>query len=556
MSALTLVRAQVEAEVKTRLRSAGTLSAVVGLFVAAFLWIPDPAKNAASIAWETADGTTVTGVYDSAYLGASTAIVATLFLSLIAFYLVAGSVRRDRERRVGAILAATPLSNAAFLGGKLAAHAVYLAVVGAVALGAGLLVFARYGTGPLAPADFLLPFALLVLPCLVFVAALAVLFDVTPGLRGPGGLVVYFFVWSFGLLLLPAALHGGMDGHRSVEGPAVFDPIGLATFIQLVGEATPGTPTGGISIGLQVFDRPVERVVWPGLRWSFAQVAARLAAVGWAALPFGLAVLLFDRFDPARAGSRRRGRKLAPAAGDSPTGTSAVAVAFAGAAQPAGGAAAVTPFRPRQLAALPPVTVRPGAWSAVLAEARLLVQTAGPLRWLLVVAALAAALPAGVGQVGTAALLLLLAPVLSEVAARERLHGTGPLVFSQPGVPLSPVLWKAAAVALVVGVLGLPRLLGLFAASALAPERAVTFVLGLAFLTAFAVAAGALTGGGKLFTGAYVALWYMAVNGAPPLDFSGAFAPTPDPVAIAGFAAAGAALLLAALAVERRQTTT
>ncbi|HLE84508.1 MAG TPA: hypothetical protein VJG13_09230, partial [Thermoanaerobaculia bacterium] len=89
-----LLRAQVEAETKTRLRSTGTLVAVVALFAASFLWIPDPAKNSASIAWQTADERTVSGVYNSAYVGASSAIVAALFLSLIGFYLVTGSVRR------------------------------------------------------------------------------------------------------------------------------------------------------------------------------------------------------------------------------------------------------------------------------------------------------------------------------------------------------------------------------------------------------------------------------------------------------------------------------
>ena len=48
-----------------------------------------------------------------------------------------------------------------------------------------------------------------------------------------------------------------------------------------------------------------------------------------------------------------------------------------------------------------------------------------------------------------AAFLVLLVPVIAEVAAREDLAGTRALVYSQPGVPSSPVLWKAAAVALV-----------------------------------------------------------------------------------------------------------
>ena len=54
------------------------------------------------------------------------------------FYLVAGSVKRDRESGLGAILAATPLSKAAYLGGKFAAHFAYLLVLDLLALAAGL----------------------------------------------------------------------------------------------------------------------------------------------------------------------------------------------------------------------------------------------------------------------------------------------------------------------------------------------------------------------------------------------------------------------------------
>ena len=59
------------------------------------------------------------------------AILSGIFLTMGGFYLVAGSVRRDRERGVGAILAATPLSKTAYLGGKFAAHFAYLLVLDA-----------------------------------------------------------------------------------------------------------------------------------------------------------------------------------------------------------------------------------------------------------------------------------------------------------------------------------------------------------------------------------------------------------------------------------------
>jgi hypothetical protein len=110
--------------------------------------------------------------------------------------------------------------------------------------------------------------------------------------------------------------------------------------------------------------------------------------------------------------------------------------------------------------------------------------------------------------------------VLAECAAREPLHGTSALVFSQPGVPGSRVLWKASAVLLFVLVLGLPWILSTLVSS---PARAFAAFTGLLFVATMAVAIGHLSGGGRLFLGGYTALWYAAVSGAGPLDYAGAF---------------------------------
>ena len=254
-------------------------------------------------------------------------------------------------------------------------------------------------------------------------------------------------------------------------------------------------------------------------------------------MPFGLAWLFFDRFDPARKrGSSREAQKQNEGKG------------FAEATQHAGQTAA-SRFT---LATLPAVHVAPGTTRAILAEAKLLWDGAGWLRLLLPLAALAAAAPGAAGLPGAAALLLLLAPALSEHAAREKLAGTFQLILAQPSVPRSLTLWKLAAALVFVGTLGLPRFVVQLVT---APELAIAWILGLVFTAAFAVAAGALSSGGKLFTGFYVALWYIAINGAPFADFAGALSPAPTASTSAIFAAIGLALIALAWGVERRQTS-
>src|SRR6185436_17828926 len=142
-----------------------------------------------------------------------------------------GAVRRDRESGVGAILAATPITRGAYLAGKLAAHAVSLHAVGLAALVSGLAVFLRYGTGPLQPLAFLVPFLAYAPPAIVITAAMAIFFDAVPGLRSRGGPVLYFFAWAFWLLMVPMAIQGGLDHRARYDGPIVFDPLGMVTLI-------------------------------------------------------------------------------------------------------------------------------------------------------------------------------------------------------------------------------------------------------------------------------------------------------------------------------------
>jgi hypothetical protein len=55
----------------------------------------------ASLTWTVADGTVQSPNYSAGYLGLSVAILSCIILTLGGFYLIAGSVRRDRQRGVG-----------------------------------------------------------------------------------------------------------------------------------------------------------------------------------------------------------------------------------------------------------------------------------------------------------------------------------------------------------------------------------------------------------------------------------------------------------------------
>lgn len=514
---LAAVVAQAGVEARLRLRSPATAFALLFLGAGAVLWIPDPSGRAASLSWRGADGTVFSSVYSSRYLSWAAAIVGGI-LPLAGFYLVAGSIRRDRERGVGAILAATPLSNPAYLAGKFCAHVAYLGALSLLAVVAGVVAFARWGSGSLDPVDFLSTWALFVVPGALLTAALAVFFDVTPGLRGRAGLVLWFFAF--------AALASGFTPRGEtgrLEHLPRIDPFGMATLQWLVEESVPQAT--GVSSGLIFHDRPITRVDWSGVTVTPAVVRQRFLSLLTFLLPLAAAALFFDRFDPARARRFRRharGRAPDPAAAFETLPEAPVFVPGKGD---------------------PPA---PSAARSVLAEARLTWDAASLLKWPLLAAALVPPfLPAAAFPFGAAAFLLLLAPAIAEVACREDLAGTRALVFSQPGVPLSPVLWKAGALLAFVLALGVPCL-----GAAAVRGRGVGLLAGLLFTAGAAAGLGALSRGGKLFLALYTALWYFAVNRLPFADFTGLFVEPSAPRA-AFYLSVGVLSVSAAWTVER-----
>ncbi|MGK2859960.1 MAG: hypothetical protein ACSLFQ_22415 [Thermoanaerobaculia bacterium] len=517
--------AQLDAETRIRLRSATTAIAVLAMFAIAFTYIPDPSSSRVSISWES-NGVRMSGLYSSAYIGWVVAMLTSIMLPFAGFYLVTGSVKRDLDRRIWPIVAATPTPRIAYLAGKMLAGFSYLMILGAVSLIPATLLFFRYGHGPFEPLEIVKPWLLLVPPSLLFTSAMALLFDVTPGFRGRGGYVVWFFAWVFLFLLLPGKLAGVLDEERAqLENPA-FDPSGIV-MVESAIEGAVGAKPKAVNLGVIILNEKLERVEFPGVPVSGALVAVRVAQFGWSAAVLGMATLVFP-FGAAmssRASLRRKAKKE-PGRED-----------LAGAREPA------------MHVELATRASHPSFARSAFADAALIWQTASWLKWPMAIASLGAfVVPATAAQGFIAAVLILCVIVISESAAREALAGTSGLVFAQPGVPRSQVAWKLASVGLFAGAV----LASMVVRAALAgPERLAAALLGALFVVTASVGLGWLTKGGKFFSAIFTAAWYVAVQGAA--DFTGVFAKTVDLQVCASFAIAGIALSAAAWSEEMRR---
>ena len=112
------------------------------------------------------------------------------------------------------------------------------------------------------------------------------------------------------------------------------------------------------------------------------------------------------------------------------------------------------------------------------------------------------------------------------------------------------MLWKFAAVTLFLLVATLPIVVrGLVTGDA----RAYAVPLGVVFVAAFAVGSASLSGGGKLFSGVVLLLWYLALNGLGAADFLGILSKGSGWDLTPGLSVLGAAFLGTAMAVARER---
>ena len=456
---------------------------------------------AAWLGWLVATGTIglwigdARGVYNSAWIGTTMALVINTFLALAGFWVVKSAVERDRRTGVGEILATTPMSKTLYALGKVASNfAVLVAMVG-VLMAAALI--AQLVAGEEARVDLwalLAPFFFLALPAMAVVAAMAVLFEMIPLLRDGFGNVAWFFVWT---ATIPIAM----------QSPNIPDFVGIGPVnkaLQQVVAANFGKADRGFTLGGIKVAQP-KTFHWDGMDWTGEVLAGRLF---WIAVAFGvalLAALFFDRFDPARHRLRRERRKAA-----------IVAVPEGDAPRDALPAVHLTP--------LPAGALRFRFAATLIAELRLALQ--GQRWWWyagaagLFIAGLATPAP----QVRQVVLpLAWIWPILiwSALGNREARFGTSALLFSSAR-PLGrqlPATWLAGVVlAMTTGGGVALRLLFSGDSAGLG-----AWLAGALFIPTLALALGVWSGTSKLFEVVYLLLWYIGpMNHVPAMDYLGA----------------------------------
>ena len=287
--AVLRIGAIVRADFLIRFRRVSTAVIFVVLSAIAYFWIPDPRTGRALI---QINGQRA--LYNSAAIGMATALLASIFIGLIGFYVVSNAIRRDLLSRCGFVAASTTMRSSEYIFGKFLGNVVFLTTFIAGFGAVSMAMIPVRGEAPLQPWVFIQQYLLLTPPVIIFVSALAILFEAVPFLSGKFGDVAYFFLWAMSMTVVVAITEKGGN------------PAGLASFFDFNGFGFLWTymhaitRDGSLSIGATSFDANQPVYVFQGLKANSAWLIRRIAA-GITPLVFvGAAMLFFHRFDPVR----------------------------------------------------------------------------------------------------------------------------------------------------------------------------------------------------------------------------------------------------------------
>lgn len=429
------------------------------------------------------------GEYSSAWIGMVVAMLA-VWLSLVGFYLVRGTLVRDFETRVWQLLVATPLTRSAYLLAKWCSNMAVLSLVLAGALAVGMVAQMVRGENPnLDLVELVKPALLLAIPSLALTSLLALVFDLVPWLRRTAGNVLFFILWIASLAATVPAMKSAMAGEGA--GPWLGDPRGMVVFQHaLVRQVAPQLKDEKLRNGFCMVcvvktDRRA-RFAWPVWQPDVPMVAGRLL---WLLMAIGGVLLCAPWLDRAAASS-----EMPRAASASTSGRSLRFLDVL-----------MAPLQSTQLGTL------------VAAELQLTLRQRRGWWWLAILFTAGAGMLAPVQGAAFAVVAgwALLLDRYGQAPLIERSTRTAPLIFSTSGAGRR-VLQARWTVLFALGVLvNLPAVLR-FAISQ--PMTALAIVIVAASLPAWSLAIGALTGNSRAFELLACVFGYLALNGVAVLN--------------------------------------
>lgn len=436
------------------------------------------------------------GEFNAAWIGHVTALMASLFVSLIGFFLVNNSVKKDIDTAVGMIIATTRITNFKYLFSKAVSNFLVLLTIVVAVFAMGLLIFLfRSGNHPFELSEFILPYLLVTVPAIFLIACLAVSFEVFLG-RFPVIQNVGFF-FLFNLVMANVQLSAG-------KGAVVYaDPFGLkvvSTTMQRIvedksGEAAP------FNMGFNFSPkREIKTFVFDGMRWSAPYVLSRFAWMAVGIIIVFFSAYYFHRFDVIEK-TASKGRRTTLPNVPNPISTNEKGI---------------------KVSQLPAISTDYGILPFIKTELRMLIRKGSKWLWLLNLALIIAIIftPLSIAHSILLPLLWFLqVHRLSDLVTKEKTHRIQYFTYSayRPLQRLLPSQILAAI--LLIGALGFPLIVRYALTASWVPIAGI--LCGAIFIVLLSSFLGIVSGGKKLFEILFFLLTYANVNLIPFLDYFG-----------------------------------
>lgn len=428
------------------------------------------------------------GVYNSAWIGSTMAMMNVSFLPLILFYFLRGAIQEDSRSKRGEIFVATPLNSFDYLMGKaLSNFAIGLLIVVWMTI---IAVFMQLWIGEdrsIHLFHLLLPQLIHVLPMLLFISMVTLVFDTLPILRSSLGNVVYFVIANIGLVVFSyeaTKINFVVTQMKQV----IFDLHGLVIEDIFIGITAVGNKAS------------IKTFIWDGVSYSefpYSSIAYILAS---SAVLFIVAWLVFSRSSLLMKNELKKGssKRL----------------------KPFGFITKITTFIHYIIKVLSDRNV---FLNVSRQEFLLLIGNKSIYVWIALFSLWIAQWFVSITILFTAilpAVMLFGALVISSLGQRERSHGTQDLIVNAP--LLMKVQYPAMIFAGLVffSALSVPSLIRLIAS-----EQLYSFGLlmaGYFCIVSAAILLGTLTRSNKMFEILFVIVWYMGpVSHLTYFDFIG-----------------------------------
>ena len=488
-AALLRIRAITSTDFRVRFRRSSTAVIFLLLCITAYLWIPAPSTGRALLQMKEQRA-----LYNSPALAMATASLCGILLGLVGYYLVSNSIGRDIRTRTGFVIASTKVRNHEYLIGIFLGNVFFLSVIVLGFMLSSIVMQLVRGEAPVRLSSFLWHYALLLPPMIIFVSAIAVLFESVRWLSGRFGDLCYFFVWMFAL----ATVAVSAEKLGGTNWSSYFDTFSFAFMLEQVKQIT---GSDSLSIGSSRFDASKTPFVFPGLTLSPSWILPRIVSTIFPMIFVIGAIVIFQRFNPTKIKSSQAGSRKS----------------LLGRVN-----ALIRPLTV-PLLSMRGFPVKSGFFNAVFSELMLTLQLKPTSVFMLVgsvVAAIFSGIPA-IQQRLLPACFVAVAMILADLPIREKYAGTSTMLESMPLVKPHFVWWKlGTAFAIVLLFVLIPGLRLLF----YKPSAFISLVIGSAFLASSTIALGIASGNPKTFMVSFLMFLYLVMNDGgktPGFDFAG-----------------------------------